>query len=381
MLTGIRQLHQMIGGYFVVDPNTMKFHWTRELGERKGQQILRGHNLIDYEEEIDYEKIITRLYAKGKGTEAATKRPLAGTGYVENNTGTYGTIPGVISDPGVDSLNELTDKATTRLQEVSVPHKSYTVNTIDLSQVQGLVDYSFHYLLLGTLVTVIDADLSVEIEQRVIEIMRRLDNPLDVKIQVTDPDSGTASWDIGPGTPAGNSPNSGKFEDVVEQIAELFRSRDRERNEDHGVLWDMEQALGLAEDGFDDIVTLTGSGNGGLDNTDGTPDGDDIAWWDEPGNVGNLLDKIADAYGTDSGGTVLSNTAALEVADTGAAGTAANPSREDHEHQHHALFVPMYRQDSAPTTGLTDGDLWYDTDDDILYCYIIGVWRRISHTD
>lgn len=208
VLNAIHELQAMVGGWFWVDAASERFYWDRWRGERKGQQIRVQKNMTEMSVDEDYEQIVTRVYPKGQGTVPRHKVGIAAPGYLEKNTGTYGIIPFVISDPSIAESDRLADVAQSFLDRNSVPKKTYSVGVIDLSQADLPVDFSFEKIQLGSLVRIINEQLGEEFESNILSIERNLDAPMQMQAgQGALSGSGLQSWGSGSLGPDGGFPD------------------------------------------------------------------------------------------------------------------------------------------------------------------------------
>lgn len=330
ILAAIRELRKAVGGYFFIVPGSRRLNWVKQQGEDKGQQIRLGKNMMSMVVDEDFEHIATRLTAYGEGVTQSTKLPLASPGYVENNTGTYGTIAAYYSDQSITDVDLLAKVADEEIARRSVPKKQFDLGVIDLAHASGTIDYSFEKLLVGSKITVINEDLSEEIATRILTIDRNLDGPLQyglgeavgtpgqVSIEVSDPDTG-------------DDPT--RKEDFIDAIAELYDKADTQELEDIGIARTIEQLLGISDIGK--IVTLDGTAAGSLgDGSGDTQDsGGDIATWDTGTNTGTLDDFLTDlgvgSIGTDD---------PLRHQSTAAAGSGPLMSADDHVHPGHPYY-------------------------------------------
>lgn len=80
---------------------------------------------------------------------------------------------------------------------------------------------------------------------------------------------------------------------------------------------------------------------------------------------GSALPLSGDA-GVDQAARDLAQQAIDDAAAAAALASAAQTAAD--------ASATIYRQSSAPTTGMTDNDLWVDADDGLLYVYVGGVW-------
>lgn len=161
-------LRDTVGGYIEVD-NNKALQWYASVGENKGQQIRYRKNMPGIERQLDYSKLYNRIYAYGSG-EGTARIELTAPGYVEDvpSQVTWGGIyVGTFVDKSITHPDTLTAWANQLLEEYKNPPHIYRVDTIDLS---AYAEFSFDTLQLGSMVNVIDEELGISINARVVKI-------------------------------------------------------------------------------------------------------------------------------------------------------------------------------------------------------------------
>lgn len=155
ILKTLLTLRDTAGGYLEVD-NDYKLQWAATVGEDAGQQIRFKKNLTGITREVDYSKMVNRLYAYGSGAVV-----LAGVGYIDDleSIDKYGIHIGFLTNTDIDDADTLTEWATLKLAELKDPVISYKINTADFSALDTRIDWSFESLQLGSVVNVIDEEL------------------------------------------------------------------------------------------------------------------------------------------------------------------------------------------------------------------------------
>ena len=236
ILEALNDLHKTIGGYFRVNA-TRTLRWIRNPGVNRGHRIDIKKNATFIKKSTDYSNLATRIIAYGRGVDKDIRLSVT----VNDGTAqsTYGIISAVINDQSIANINDLTDWANAELQRRKTPLTTYDVGMIDLSQTDVL-DYSFEAsaLEIGALVRLLGNDSNIDINTRVLKITRNLDNPLDVKIEVGDPNAGTVAWGT-VGDPTGATVEAQSLDAI---IVDLFRRAERGEN-DTGVIDDIEAQI------------------------------------------------------------------------------------------------------------------------------------------
>lgn len=172
-------------GDFWVDPLSRRLNWKTRSGDNKGQRIRYGLNARGITKTEDDSELYTRLYLYGAGN-GADKLTLLDAGeahkYIQQNTGTYGIIPNVVTMTDIKDADTLLAVANALIARYSSPVISYEVDVIDYSNSNDGPDFSFERLRIGSTVKVIDDTLGIEVMCKVVEIAHNLDNPLDIKV-------------------------------------------------------------------------------------------------------------------------------------------------------------------------------------------------------
>jgi len=143
-----------------------------------------GRNLQSISRETDMTGLVTKLYAWGAGAGAdqidITSEEPSGHEYIANNTGTYGTIVHHWTDQRYDTAAELYAAAQEKLAVISEPRYVYKIDAADLYH---LTQESIDSFSIGTLVTVADEGMDIDVDVRVMGITKSdvTGSPGDVK--------------------------------------------------------------------------------------------------------------------------------------------------------------------------------------------------------
>jgi phage minor structural protein len=157
--------------------STTTHPWTLNLltaSTTTGPQIRAGRNLegITYTE--DSTNLCTKLYALGQG-EGVNQLGIeesnpTGEAYIEADTiGTYGTITRVWVDRRYEHHETLYNAAVAMLEDLKEPRVEVAVNAIDLYK---LTSANVDRFSLGRQVKIIDTDLGIEHDSRVIKLAK-----------------------------------------------------------------------------------------------------------------------------------------------------------------------------------------------------------------
>jgi len=176
ILTFIMKLREIVGGYISVNADK-ELDWLNDIGEDKGQQIRYRKNLVGISRIIDYGAPWgNRLYCYGAGEGDAKIKLSDAEGqtedYVEDtdSQAIYGVISRALRDPSITHPDTLLAWANQKLDELSLPLTTYRINAVDLAARDARFD--FDKLELGSIITIIDEDLEIDVEARVIKISR-----------------------------------------------------------------------------------------------------------------------------------------------------------------------------------------------------------------
>ena len=154
LLLTLLTLRDTAGGYLEVD-NDYKLQWTADVGEDTGQQIRYKKNLTGITREVDYSKMVNRLYAYGSGAVVLAADYIDDLGSIAR----YGRYTGFLTNTDIDDADTLTEWATLKLAESKDPVVSYKINTADFSALDTRIDWSFETLELGSVINIIDEEL------------------------------------------------------------------------------------------------------------------------------------------------------------------------------------------------------------------------------
>ena len=189
ILGALLKLRDTVGGYVSVDSDH-KLNWMNNIGEDKGQQIRYRKNLIGITRTMDFANFGNRLYCYGAGEGDARIKLSDAEGQVEDyvedaeSQAIYGIIIRQLVDKSITHPDTLLAWANLKLAELKTPFISYRIDMVDLSERD--VGFSFDALQLGSVVKVIDEDLGIDVEARIVKIRRRnLYDPEDIEIEIS----------------------------------------------------------------------------------------------------------------------------------------------------------------------------------------------------
>lgn len=191
ILKALYSLRETIGGFIYVD-NDRVLQWANSIGEDTGQQVRYQKNLVGITREINYTTIANRIYAYGVGQGDARVKLSDAAGsppdYVEDvqsQTDWGGIFVKVFVEPSITDADALLAWANLKLADLHDPIITYTVDTTDLSQ-STEAGFEFEPLQLGSIITVIDEDLGLDVSVHVVKITHPdLLHPELVQIEVT----------------------------------------------------------------------------------------------------------------------------------------------------------------------------------------------------
>jgi len=192
ILESLNDIKRSIGGYFAVT-TSREFVWHRQIGTEHGFQLRIGKNCNLIKKNIDLSNIATRITAYGRGSDKDIR--LISTKNDAPAQATYGIIQDFVPNQTISNKAMLDKIAQAELDRRKVPRITYDVDAVDLSQTDVL-DFSFEASMLeiGTILNLIGGQSDVDIYTQVCSVTRSLTNPLDVQVNVTNPDAGTVLW-------------------------------------------------------------------------------------------------------------------------------------------------------------------------------------------
>ncbi len=190
ILRAIYRLRDTVGGHIYVDSNRA-LQWRTTIGEDKGQQIRYRKNLMGITRDVEYATLANRIYAYGAGEGEARIKLSDADGQVEDyveDTDSQaewgGTYIVTIVDQSITHPDTLLAWANLKLADLKDPRIAYEVDTVDFSAVAE-IDLSFDALQIGSIVTIIDEDLGIDVSAQVVKITRPdLRHPEQMRIEV-----------------------------------------------------------------------------------------------------------------------------------------------------------------------------------------------------
>jgi hypothetical protein len=179
-------LRDTLGGYIEVN-NDRELDWHENVGEDTGQQIRYKKNLVGMERDINWTGLFNRIYAYGQTTAGVKVRlsEIQAEDYVEDvpsQTAWGGIYSKSFVMFSITSPETLLSYALEMLAELKDPPMSYRVKSVDLATQPG---FTFDRLRLGSIVKVIDEDMGIDIEAKVVKIRHPdLFNPLNMEVDI-----------------------------------------------------------------------------------------------------------------------------------------------------------------------------------------------------
>jgi len=189
----IDSLWSLTGGSFWVDSNR-NFNWKENPGLSGRFELRIGRTVNLIQKSTSDGELANRIIAYGRGLSES--RRLTVTVNDTTSQGIYGIRTAFLDRPDIFDSTELTNAANEMLGKRAYPKVSYDIGNVDISRLDSGVDYSFdiHTLTLGTKVNLIGNLNSLDIETKIQTIERNLDNPMSVKVHLSNPNSETDSY-------------------------------------------------------------------------------------------------------------------------------------------------------------------------------------------
>lgn len=348
VLDAIETIHETVGGQYHVNAYR-RLEWKERLGPKIGAQFRFRKNIKSLTRVgPDFGEVINRLYAYGNGSNRETRLNLLDAGepneYIEDaaSIAAFNIKSGLWRDSQIEDPAELLATAEFVLAQRKDPRISYTVDVADLTFDPNSPKNS-EDIVLGSVWWVIDEKINLETQQIVVKIVRRLRDPLQVKLEIT------------------NIPR-----DLSNLFKRLFKGLEELEVADSADWMDP-----LIDDGLTDVDDIAwwhtdgvpGAGPGNLDekieDVLGIDDVAEIATWDTAGDTGTLDDLVTDMMAANPTAVLsdLTPEVVVGLAD-GMPGTGVKASREDHQHGGVMLIV----QGTEPAAAdWPQGGIWIDT--------------------
>lgn len=184
VLANIQKVQETWGGYLVWDSvaKTVSLRSESTWALYTGYQVRYAKNLKGITRTDDYD-IITRLYPFGKD-DLNIGSVNGGVLYLNNNTYTTDILEGVWVNQDIDTAAELKTEAEKYLAKVCHPRHNYQVSQADLRTLSGYTHEDFD---LGHMVDVIDSDLGINVQARIIRYKYNVFQPWQCALEVGDP--------------------------------------------------------------------------------------------------------------------------------------------------------------------------------------------------
>lgn len=189
LLTVLLKLRNTVGGFIEVDIDR-QLNWWSDIGEDKGQQIRYRKNIMGLTRTMDFSNFGNRLYCYGAGEGEARIKLSDAEGqeedYVESpgSQETYGICIRQLVDKSITHPETLLAWANLKLTEMEVPYINYRIDMVNLGALEG---FNFDVLQLGSMVKVLDEDLGIDIDARIMKIIRNLTDPINIQVEISNP--------------------------------------------------------------------------------------------------------------------------------------------------------------------------------------------------
>lgn len=156
-----------------VDSKEKTISFREKIGEDKGVYFLKGLNLRKLTLSGDTYDFYTRIIPVGKdGLKITAVND--GKEYLDNFQYSKKIIPYVWQDTSYEDATALKEDAEKKLQDLSIPKKSYSVDVRDLAYRSA--EYSVFEYALGDTITLIDRNTGVKDKQRIVKITEYPEN-------------------------------------------------------------------------------------------------------------------------------------------------------------------------------------------------------------
>ena len=191
LLNAIRSVPRPFVEEYMWTWDTSTYPWTLNLVEPSSEvdaYIRYGLNLQGIERQIDPRNLCTRLYGLGYG-EGVNQLTFAeindGKPYIDADTqDQFGIISDIFVDRRFEHPETLKARCEAILQERKMPRITYTVQAADISKI---TETPIHKFKSGGKVRVIDEDLGIDVESRVVNVRKQdmMGRPGDVELEIS----------------------------------------------------------------------------------------------------------------------------------------------------------------------------------------------------
>ena len=232
-LTNIQEVQKIWGGMlvweYVFDDNDKiverKLHLRNEDTWRNytGFQIRYAKNL-KHITRSDNNDIVTRLYPFGEN-DLDIYSINDGKKYIEDHSYTDSVLIGIFKDQKIHDQQELKEKAEKALAKMCKPRRTYRIKMADL---RTLPEYQHEDFQLGDIVDVIDEDLGINLQARVVRHRHNVFMPWQCELEVGEPEerlvsSLKSSFDIAKYVKETVRPNKG-ISQIVKGVLDTFHT-------------------------------------------------------------------------------------------------------------------------------------------------------------
>ncbi len=185
LLANIKKVQEIWGGYIVWDSlnKTVSFRAEATWQNCTGFQVRYAKNLKSITRTANYD-IITRLYPFGEN-DLDISSVNGGVKYIDDFSYTTNVYVGVYQNQEITGAQELKDKAIEVLSKICKPCYTYRVNTVDL---RLLPEYSHENFALGDMVEVIDEELGIDVEVRIVRYKYNIFKPWQCELEIGEPE-------------------------------------------------------------------------------------------------------------------------------------------------------------------------------------------------
>jgi len=154
------------------------------------QATLQYHkNLKTISQTVDWEPLVTRLYAYGSGSGEDQVE----AGPFEQNVGTWGVVEREFEDQFFDNATDLEDAALKFLDRASNPRVDYDGNAADFYTLFGT-----NKIELGDYVTVYDSTLGIDVKAKVVQLKKQsvLGQPGNIQLSLNNRRKIKPDWGV-----------------------------------------------------------------------------------------------------------------------------------------------------------------------------------------
>ena len=148
------------------------------IGEDKGCYFMEGLNIKKPTKKSDTYDFYTRIYPIGK--DGITPAAITGKDYIDNFQYSKKVKPFVWKDERYTDVESLVEDATAKLEELSRPHKEFTVEVKDLAKAKTSESNVYTDILsyeIGDTVTLISKTGRIREKQRIVKLVRYPESP------------------------------------------------------------------------------------------------------------------------------------------------------------------------------------------------------------